>query len=519
MLAQEGRRFKRSLIGYNRSSVDSEFDRLIEQAESFSSEKQMMQERIDELNKEKSVYDRSQIKLNTQITSITGRVAELETSLSQAKAENETLSHAIEAHKAEKNAMQVRYEQLRERDRDYSLREREFAELQSSVSSIMSVTKRATDRLFQKSVENQERITMIAGDAAREVAAIRADMNEVREQLNQALDEVQDRIDRVDASLTGAVHKLVAIKHDDGLHTPDSQPDILSEVERLLSMRSGEVDYSDGKPYSAPTLGPYGAKFVADTAKRVSDGKISAKVVSGEPVRVQRAMPTNFESSDASILEASKLLERNGQTAGDFYASNPQFRLDETHRRPKPVPAPAPKVIGFSAEEPEEEPETAEPETIEPQVEEEPVSEESSPIVMPMPGADSDDDTLNSDSWESNVFAPSFDTSDNDDDDEYGSVDFSHDPDNFGGNGDIYDEGGMYVGDNVSAYSGSNSGFQYYPVKSYNYPRSSAGSHSRGTQQRGYTASSEKQPVHADVVRRRSGSPKRVPVHAVRNHK
>ena len=248
MSAQDGRRFRRSLIGYDRSSVDSEFERLLEQAESLSTERQELQERVDALSQERSVYDRSQVRLNTQITSISGRVAELETSLSQAKAENETLSHAIEAHKAEKNAMQVRYEQLRERDRDYSLREREFAELQSSVSSIMSVTKRATDRLFQKSVENQERITMIAGDAAREVAAIRADMNEVREQLNQALDEVQDRIDRVDASLTGAVHKLVAIKHDDGLHTPDQQPDILSEVERLLSMRAGEVDYSDGKP-------------------------------------------------------------------------------------------------------------------------------------------------------------------------------------------------------------------------------------------------------------------------------
>ncbi len=342
MLPQDGKRFQRKFIGYDRTAVDLEFSRLVERTEQLDEQRQELEARVEALNGERATMGREQLQLNSQITSMTGQVVELETNLSQAKAENETLAHAIEAHKAEKNAMQVRFEQLRERDRDYALREREFTELSNSVSSIMSVTKRATDRLFQKVVENQERVTQIAGDAAREVAAIRADMTDVRQQLNRALDEVQDRIDRVDASLTGAVHKLVAIKHDDGLHTAESQPDILSEVERLLSMRAGEVDYSDGKGYSVPVLGPYSAKFVADTAKRVGEGKITAKIHSDGAVEVHRANATAFASTDDSIVEASKLLERGGMTSEEFYRANPQLTPDETSgnvggNRPQPI--------------------------------------------------------------------------------------------------------------------------------------------------------------------------------------
>lgn len=325
MYVQDGKRFRRSFCGYNRTAVDAEFNRLISQSDSLVEERESLQSQIDTLNNERNDYSREQLKLNTTITTMTSQVMELESSLSRAKTENETLSHEVEAHKAEKNAMQIRFDQLRERDRDFSLREREFSELQSSVSSIMSVTKRATDRLFQKTVENQERITQIAGDAAREVATIRADMAQVRQQLNEALDEVQDRIDRVDATLTGAVHKLVAIKHDDGLQTGDDQPGILAEVERLLSMRAGEVDNSDGKNYAVPVLGPYGAKFLTDTAQRVNDGRITAKPNPAAGVEVHRVMPTQFESSGNSILEATKLLERGGMTASEYYAANPQY--------------------------------------------------------------------------------------------------------------------------------------------------------------------------------------------------
>ncbi len=325
MYIQDGKRFRRSFCGYNRTAVDAEFNRLIAQSDSLVDERDSLQTQIDTLNNERTEYSREQLKLNSTITTMTSQVMDLESNLSHAKMENETLAHEVEAHKAEKNAMQIRFDQLRERDRDFSLREREFSELQSSVSSIMSVTKRATDRLFQKTVENQERVTQIAGDAAREVASIRADMAQVRQQLNEALDEVQDRIDRVDATLTGAVHKLVAIKHDDGLHVGDDQPGILSEVERLLSMRAGEVDSSDGKNYSVPVLGPYGAKFLTDTAQRVSDGRITAKPNPAAGVEVHRVMPTQFESSDNSILEATKLLERGGMTASEFYAANPQY--------------------------------------------------------------------------------------------------------------------------------------------------------------------------------------------------
>jgi len=341
MYVQEGKRFRRSFCGYNRMAVDAEFNRLITQADNLTEERQSLQSQVDTLNAERNSYSREQMLLNNTITTMTSQVMELESSLSHIKNENETLAHEVEAHKAEKNAMQIRFDQLRERDRDFALREREFAELQSSVSSIMSVTKRATDRLFQKVVENQERVTQIAGDAAREVATIRADMANVREQLNQALDEVQDRIDRVDATLTGAVHKLVAIKHDDGLQTSDNQPGILNEVERLLSMRAGEVDNSDGKNYAVPVLGPYSAKFLADTAQRVNDGRITPKPNPAAGIEVHRVMPTQFESSDNSILEANKLLERGGLTAGEFYASNPQYLPPEPTASAMEMPEPA----------------------------------------------------------------------------------------------------------------------------------------------------------------------------------
>lgn len=324
MNVQEGKRFRRSFYGYNRAAVDAEFGRLMSQTDSLIGERENMQSQISTLNEEKDFLNREQSRLNASLSTSTTQIVELETSLARAKGENDTLTRAVEAHKAENNALQIRCEQLRERDRDYSMREREFAELQSSVSSIMSVTKRAADRLFQKAMDNQEQVTQIAGDAAREVAAIRADMNRVREQLNEALDMVQDRIDRVDASLTGAVHKLVAIKHDDGLQLGDQRPSILDEVEHLLNMRAGD---SDGA-YTVPSLGPYGAKLVADTAQRVNDGRITARPSAWDGVEVHKVVPGSFSSSQQSILEANKLLERGGVTAAEYYDANPQFVPD-----------------------------------------------------------------------------------------------------------------------------------------------------------------------------------------------
>lgn len=368
MYVQDGKRFRRSFCGYNRTAVDAEFNRLISQADTLVDERDSLQSQVDTLSAERNAYTSEQIRLNTTITTMTGQVMDLESSLSRAKNENETLAHEIEAHKAEKSALQMRCDQLRERDRDFAMREREFSELQSSVSSIMSVTKRATDRLFQKVVDNQERVTQIAGDAAREVAAIRADMAQVREALNTALDEVQDRIDRVDATLTGAVHKLVAIKHDDGLQVGDNQPSILSEVERLLSMRAGDVDSSDGRNYAVPVLGPYSAKFLSDTAQRVSDGRITAKPNPAAGVEIHRVMPTQFESSNDSILEANRLLERGGMTAGEYYAANPQHLpppssvepdfeipvtvIETTEPAPAPAAEPTPAPDGEPAAEP-----------------------------------------------------------------------------------------------------------------------------------------------------------------------
>jgi len=106
-------------------------------------------------------------------------------------------------------------------------------------------------------------------------------------------------------------------------------------------MKAGEVDYSDGKGYSVPVLGPYSSKFVTETAQRVSDGKIMPKHMPDAPLEVHRANPTPFESTDDSILEASKLLERGGMTPEEYYSA-PEFVSS-------PAPAPQqPIQIGFT---------------------------------------------------------------------------------------------------------------------------------------------------------------------------
>ena len=360
-----GSRFRRRFIGYDKNSVDAEFEKLINQVDDALDKNDELRQEIQELREERRDWEyakrtledertamsRDRAALAESVSSISGKVAELETSLSSAKVANEALQNKIDATASERNELQLRLNTVQERNRELTLRERQFDEIEKSVSSIMSVTKRATDRLFQKSVENQENVIRIAGDAAQEAALIRADLTAARDDMNLAFDEFQDRIDKIDASLTGAVHKLVAIKHDSGLKPKNADATIESEVERLLSMRAGEVDYSDGKGYAVPVLGPYSAKFISDAAKKVNSGEIdghpsyenhatgtpphmppggAAPDDDGEkaPVSLKRSYPTVFESNDDSIKEANRLLDDADEAA---------------ERRSAPQPAPAPQ--------------------------------------------------------------------------------------------------------------------------------------------------------------------------------
>ena len=339
-----GNRFRRRFVGYDRSAVDMEFEKLLNQVDEEVGKNEQLKREIDDLKEERRDWEyakrtleeertaisRDRASLAESVSSISSKVAELETNLSSAKVANEALQNKVDATTSEKNQLQLRLETVQERNRELTLRERQFDEIEKSVSSIMSVTKRATDRLFQKSVENQENVIRIAGDAAQEAAIIRADLTAARDDMNLAFDEFQDKIDKIDASLTGAVHKLVAIKHDSGLKPKNANATIESEVERLLSMRAGEIDYSDGKGYAVPVLGPYSSKFISDTAKKVNSGEIEGNPPSqqnsaqkepsyarpdtaeekpeSKPI-VKRSFPTNFESSASSIKEANKLLD------------------------------------------------------------------------------------------------------------------------------------------------------------------------------------------------------------------
>lgn len=359
-----GSRFRRKFVGYDRSAVDAEFEKLISQVDDAMDKNDELRQEIKELREERKDWEyakrtleeertaiaRDRASLAESVSSISGKVADLENSLSSAKVANEALQNKIDATTSERNELQLRLNTVQERNRELTLRERQFDEIEKSVSSIMSVTKRATDRLFQKSVENQENVIRIAGDAAQEAALIRADLTAARDDMNLAFDEFQDRIDKIDASLTGAVHKLVAIKHDSGLKPKNAEATIESEVERLLSLRAGEVDYSDGKGYAVPVLGPYSAKFIADAAKKVNAGEVEGHPsyehhATGEmpherpnaadsddegerpAVGVKRSYPSTFESNEASIKEANKLLDDADEAA---------------ERRNAPQPAPQP---------------------------------------------------------------------------------------------------------------------------------------------------------------------------------
>ncbi len=380
-----GSRFRRRFVGYDRNAVDTEFEKLISQVDSEMDKNNELRQEIHELREERRDWEyakrtleeerasisRDRASLAESVSSISSKVADLESSLSSAKIANEALQNKVDATASERNELQLRLNTVEERNRELTLRERQFDEIEKSVSSIMSVTKRATDRLFQKSVENQENVIRIAGDAAQETALIRADLNSARDDMNLAFDEFQDRIDKIDASLTGAVHKLVAIKHDSGLKPKNADATIESEVERLLSLRAGEVDYSDGKGYAVPVLGPYSAKFISDTAKKVNSGEIDGHPhyenhsggeapharpdaadshENGEekpPVSLKKSYPSVFESSDASIKEANKLLddadeaaEKHTQPASSRNTPQPQTRPQPAYQPTEPNYAP-----------------------------------------------------------------------------------------------------------------------------------------------------------------------------------
>ena len=366
-----GTRFRRRFVGYDRNAVDLEFEKLLSQVDEEADKNEQLRREINDLKEERRDWEyakrtleeertaisRDRASLAESVSSISGKVAELENSLSSAKVANEALQNKIDATTSEKNQLQLRLDTVQERNRELTLRERQFDEIEKSVSSIMSVTKRATDRLFQKSVENQENVIRIAGDAAQEAAMIRADLTAARDDMNLAFDEFQDRIDKIDASLTGAVHKLVAIKHDSGLKPKHTEATIESEVERLLSLRAGEIDYSDGKGYAVPVLGPYSARFIADAAKKVNAGETEGNppyqqntaqkeaphtrpdTDDGQAdVRpsVKKTYPSNFESSEASIREANRLLD----AADDAAEQKNYVPLQQQYPQP-PVPQPA----------------------------------------------------------------------------------------------------------------------------------------------------------------------------------
>ncbi len=363
-----GSRFRRRFVGYDRSAVDAEFQKLIDQVDDAMDKNEELRREVQELREERRDWEfakrsledertamsRDRAALAESVSSISGKVAELETSLSSAKVANDALQNKIDATTSERNQLQLRLNTVEERNHELTLRERQFNEIEQSVSSIMSVTKRATDRLFQKSVENQENVIRIAGDAAQETAMIRADLTAARDDMNLAFDEFQDRIDKIDAALTGAVHKLVAIKHDSGLKPKNADATIESEVERLLSMRAGEVDYSDGKGYAVPVLGPYSTKFISDVAKKVNAGETEGHPASerpamphtrpdggaeddGEkpPVALKRSYPTVFESNESSIKEANRMLDDADEEAERRSA-------DSGVNNPPPAPQPQP---------------------------------------------------------------------------------------------------------------------------------------------------------------------------------
>ena len=187
----------------------------------------------------------------------------------------EQFSREREALIAEKEALAKDVAELRVKESEFQEKNERFEEVERSVSSIMSVTARASEKVFDGAQSQRQEVASVVSEAADQIVSLRNDIVAVRENMNRVLGELQDRLDVIDKTLVGSVTRLVSVKHD-VLNSGSSAADIHNEVDRLLELANKNIDIESGAQYRVPSLGKFGSSLVSEAAAKVVNSRKNA---------------------------------------------------------------------------------------------------------------------------------------------------------------------------------------------------------------------------------------------------
>lgn len=177
---------------------------------------------------------------------------------------------------SEKEELMKTIRDLRIKEAELEKRNDEFNEVERSVSSIMSVTQRASDKMYEDASLQRQKIADIASDTAQEIARLRQDILNVRQNMNGVLGELQNRLDIIDKTLTGTVSSLVSVKNEVLNNTVSSAADIQNEVDQLLKLASKDIDILPVSKYKVPDLGQYSSSLITSSAAKVMNSRMNA---------------------------------------------------------------------------------------------------------------------------------------------------------------------------------------------------------------------------------------------------
>lgn len=177
---------------------------------------------------------------------------------------------------SEKEELQKTIRELRRKEAELEKRNEEFNEVERSVSSIMSVTQRASDKLYEDATLQRQKIADIASNTAQEIAKLRQDIINVRQNMNGVLGELQNRLDIIDKTLTGTVSNLISVKNEVLNNSVSSAADIQNEVDQLLKLASKDIDILPVSKYKVPDLGQYSSSLITSSAAKVMNSRMNA---------------------------------------------------------------------------------------------------------------------------------------------------------------------------------------------------------------------------------------------------
>lgn len=234
--------FQRGFLGYRKKDVDEKFDSIkkdfLAEKEKLEQEKEQLVEEIAELTQKQN-----ELKVIQE---------QIEQSYSELEQKNELLS--------ETNS------RLSERDECYE-------EVAKSVTSIMSLTQRTSEKMYEDAIEKKNLVASIAFETAGKVVGIRQEVVDIRKSLDKQYNELQMRLDSVDAIITSAVSNLVTIKNeilDASIGTPGN---VQEEIDQLLQYAQNSIGVDPSSRYRIPEIGRYSTTLITDSAAKVMDSR------------------------------------------------------------------------------------------------------------------------------------------------------------------------------------------------------------------------------------------------------